>query len=129
MLEKVAIGVSWMPNGLAAAIYALDMLTCDSVIRVANVISAAGLPQASGQRSIVCDICGNSAVKKDSTEHSITKGRGSTIDRQAGDGGCAALGQREHGVDDALAGHKGLRGGKFPVIRTGHAHGPLLHEA
>ena len=48
---------------------------------------------------------------------------------RAGDGGCAALGQREHGVDDALAGHKGLRGGKFPVIRTGHAHGPLLHEA
>ena len=32
-------------------------------------------------------------------------------------------------TDDALAGHKGLRGGKFPVIRTGHAHGPLLHEA
>ena len=26
MLEKVAIGVSWMPNGLAAAIYALAAL-------------------------------------------------------------------------------------------------------
>ena len=48
---------------------------------------------------------------------------------RAGDGGCTALCQREHGVDDALAGHKRLRGGELPVIRTGHAHGPLLHEA
>ena len=46
----------------------------------------------------------------------------------AGDGGGAALGQREHGVDDALAGHERLRGRELPVIRPGHAHGPLLHE-
>ena len=46
----------------------------------------------------------------------------------AGHGGHAALGHREQGVDDPLAGDHGLRGGQLFLIGTAPAHGPALEH-
>ena len=46
----------------------------------------------------------------------------------AGDGGGAALGDGEEGVDDPLTGAQGRSGGVFVLIGTAYADGPLLHH-